>query len=731
MQQDNRNNLPYRSNQQQRPETKPRDTLDLRDFWKTLVRQQRLIALIAGVTVLLTLLYTLLSANVYRSTTTLQIEREGTTIKFGESDLNNSGDIRDTRDFYQTQFELIRSRALAAKVIETLKLHENTPPSSLIGKIKQWFGSDDPRVKQTVLEEQLIDNLSVEPVKNSRLVAIHYESSSPEQAAQIANAVAATFHAMNMERRSSAATDAQTYLSGSVQEAKNKLEEAEKRLTQYAQEHEIIQIDGKDVTTSSMNVQTFSEKLSQIQQERFDKESKLAVLSDKARPAAERIGILKDNSAYLQTLAQRLDQLKTQKSSTAELRQQIRNLENEIDAEIATKLTSINSELEAIKKEESLVHESIARAKAAAMQEQDKSIAYNTLQREVTTNQELYQSLLQRMKEISVAGGMAANNVVIIDKAQVPLKKFKPSLSTNLAFGTLLGLLLGMSAAFLRDFMDDRVKDVAELERATALPVLGIVPAVQDYTPDQLAMLAVKEPRSSIAESFRSLRTALRFVLQDGSKGIIFVTSAHAGEGKSTTTSNLACAYANAGNKVLLIDADLRNPSLHKTLGITNETGLSNYLEGYGDTTAMVQATGINNLSLIPAGTLPDDPAELISSAQMESLLATARDAYDLILIDGPPVLGLADAVILASLADTTLVTVRAESTHLSTLGNALKRLRQSHANLSGILLNRVDMRRGGNFGYDYANYYYYQSGNSQTAPSGKLASLLQRFKLL
>ncbi|MBU0653755.1 MAG: polysaccharide biosynthesis tyrosine autokinase [Gammaproteobacteria bacterium] len=709
MQQDKRNMLPNRGNQFPRSDTRQRDTLDLREFWKTLVRQKRLIAITVGVTLLLTLLFTLVSKNVYRATATLQIERE--TARVVDSDFLSSGDIRDTRDFYQTQFELIRSRTLAAKVIEELKLNETLENTSLFGHIKQWFGDDDPRSKQTALENKLLDKLSVEPVKNSRLVAVHYESSDPEQAAQIANAVVSTFQRMNTERRVDTTTDAQEYLSQSIKEAKTRAEEAEKRMTQYAQEHGIFQLDGQDATTASLTLQKLSEELVQAQKQRFEIESKYAVLSDKGRALADRIGILEDGTAYLQTLGMQLEKLKAQEQQqpSASLRKEISNVETKIEVAVKTKLTSLKGEVETAKNKENLTREGIARAKSAAMLEQDKTIAYNTLKQEATTNQELYQNLMQRLKEVGVAGGVAANNVAIIDKAQVPIDKFKPSLPTNLTFGALLGLLLGVSAAFLRDFMDDRVKDIAELERATQLPVLGIVPAVQDQTPEQLATLTIREPRSGVAEAFRSLRTAMRFILNDDNKGIIFVTSAHAGEGKSTTTANLACAYANAGNRVLLIDADLRNPSLHKTLGGSNEVGLANYLGGYGDTTTLVQATNVTNLSLIPAGTLPDDPAELLASAQMEGLLATAHDNFDLIILDGPPVLGLADAIILASLADTTLLTVRAESTQMGTLSNALKRLRQSHANLSGILLNQVDMRRGGRFGYDYADYYYYQ----------------------
>ncbi len=281
--------------------------------------------------------------------------------------------------------------------------------------------------------------------------------------------------------------------------------------------------------------------------------------------------------------------------------------------------------METAKKKEALIREGISKAKTEAMQEQDKAIAYSTLKREVTTNQELYQNLQQRLKEVNIAGGVVANNIAIIDPAQTPLKKFKPNLLTNLLFGGLLGLLLGVSAAFMREFLDDTVKDVNELERSTQLPVLGIMPETPDVTTGQLARITISKPRSAIAEAFRSLRTSLRFLHQGDNTPVIFVTSASPNEGKTTTASNLACAYATTGNQVLLIDADLRNPSLHKTLGIHATFGLANYLSGAIDSHSLIQATEIHNLYLIPAGSLPDDPAELLSSATHANLAGNGQ----------------------------------------------------------------------------------------------------------
>ncbi len=730
MQNDKHNN----SQQAQRnaayvPDTlKGADALDLREFGRTFFRRRRMILLITGIIILLALLITLFSKPVYRATATLQIERESTNV-VGYDPLN-SGDIRDTRDFYQTQFELIRSRALATRVISELQLEQKLSSTSLFGQLKAWFGDADENSRQTALEDLLLDNLTVEPVKNSRLVAVSYTSSTPAQAAEIANAVVDTFKGMNTERRLAATTDAQTYLNKTVKETKSRLDESEQRLNQYAREHEIFQLDGQDSTTSSLALKQLSEELIKVQKQRIEQESKYDILTDKNRPLVDRIGVLEKDASYLQALGQKIDKLKAQqeKQPIANLAEQIKKLDNDIEIEVSAKSDSLKGELETAKRKESLIREGIAKAKTEAMQEQDTAITHNTLKREAATNQELYQNLQQRLKEVSIAGGVTANNVAIIDPAQTPLTKFKPKLSTNLLFGTLLGLLVGISAAFMREFLDDTVKDINELERTTQLPVLGVMADTADATAMQLATITINKPRSAIAEAFRSLRTALRFVHEEGESKtpVIFVTSASPNEGKTTTASNLACAYASAGNRVLLIDADLRNPSLHKTLGIHAPNGLANYLSGALESRALIQATDIPNLHLITAGSLPDDPAELLSSPHMQTLLENAKRDYDQIILDGPPVLGLADALILAALSSATLLTVRAEHTRMVMLENALTRLRRSQAPLAGILLNRVDLNNG--YGDDYGGYVYHaETQPTQASTRSKLIAALKK----
>ncbi|HPE59419.1 MAG TPA: polysaccharide biosynthesis tyrosine autokinase [Thiolinea sp.] len=618
------------------------DNLDLREFWRTLTRQKGLILAVLVIVLLLTLLFTLLSSPVYRATARVQVERE--TTKVIDVDFINPGDIRDTRDFYQTQFELIRSFGLVERVIDKLQLDDSIIRRSLPARLRDTILPDDTRDQKASLANAIIENLTIEPIKNSRLVEVHFDGSSPEGSARVANAIVDTFIELNLERRFETTQNAQDFLTDRIKDAKTKLQEAEANLNRYAEENDIIMLDDKDSTAGTHAIMRLSEEVVKAESE---------VIALKSDPRSSR------------------------------------------------------AELEAAQKKAELVRDELGREQARAQQLQSQTVTYKTLQREVETNQALYQGLLQRMKEINVAGGVGTNNIMLVDQAQVPLKKYKPKLSTNLGFASLLGLFLGIAAAFLREYMDDSVKNVNDLERQTQLDVIGIIPASKIREDKKIAQLALSEPHSSIAEAFRTLRTTLRFKLRrrEGSANIIFITSAKANEGKTTVSVNLASTYAHAGNRVLLIDADLRNPSMHKLLGVKNTQGLTNYLSGRLAQDKLIQSANVQNLDVIAAGETAHDPAELLANRRMEDLLKAATEHYDIVILDGPPVLGLADSLILASLSTLTILAIHTGNTSMTTINNALKRLRQSGISVNGLLLNQVTNAERIGYENDYYQY--------------------------
>ena len=340
------------------------------------------------------------------------------------------------------------------------------------------------------------------------------------------------------------------------------------------------------------------------------------------------------------------------------------------------------------------------------------------------TNRELYNGLLQRIKEVGVAAGVGSNNISIIDKGEVPSAAYKPNLKRNLQIALVIGLLGGIGLAFLFEHLDDTIKSSADVEKLTGLPMVGVVPEVrlQDES-ESIALKTWAEPKSAIAEAYRSCRTTLAFSSETGTPKILHIASSIAGEGKTTSAISLALTYVQAGSNVLLVDCDLRNPSLHNELALSNEVGLTNYLVGDHRPSEIIQTGVVDGLYVLTTGPLPPNPAELLDSNRMAEFLDTAADKFDVVILDGPPVLGLADALILANMASASIMVVDAGVTRSGALKGSVQRLRHAHAHVLGVLLVKYGQGRSG-YGYDYQYHYnYYSYDADESADHPRLAS--------
>jgi capsular exopolysaccharide synthesis family protein len=716
------------------------DAIDLRRYWNILLRRKWTVIVAIAIAFVAALVATYNATPVYRSTLLLQIEPQ--TDQFLDYQQNVSlGEPARDWDYYQTQYELLKSRSLARRVIDQLGLEAATKPdpgggdsflAELKGTVKGLIAGQDATASNGPVEEKsqkpnlegaLLGSLTIAPVRDSRLVHIHYDSVDPKEAAAVANAVAENYINVNLERRYEARTYAKKFLEERIQQVRANLEDSEQRLLAYAREREIVNMDDK-LGNIMRTLEAMSAALVEAEADRIQAEAEYNGALKGTGPATLKVM----DSAVIQALKNRKgeleleyqEQLKIYKPGYPKMQQlqrQIAEINLQLEKEIASIKDAVKVDYEAKVQEQATLQARVRELKSEILALQDRSTDYQTLKREVDTNRELYDGLLQRMKEVGVVAGISTNNISVVDRALVPGAPYKPNLRKNLTVALALGLIVGVMLAFLLEHMDDTVKTSEDVETRVRAPVLGVIPMAssKQHAEEDVPLLAARDPKSPLAEAVRSLRTSLVFSTAEGAPKIMHVTSSGPGEGKTTTATNIGITFAQAGGKVLIIDGDLRSPSLHHAFGLPNALGLTNYLAGDTKPADIAQPTQVARLFTITSGPLPPNPVELLSSAKMLDLLSLASERFDYVILDGPPVIGLADALVLANLARGTIFVVDAGRTRYGALEGAAKRLRAANAHILGAVLDRFG-RSGQGYGYSYDYHYSYGGGDQGPA---------------
>lgn len=725
------------------------DEINLLELWQVIVRRKWtiltffLITTIAGVTA------SFLMTSIYRSGVTLLINRE--TPKVVEyQDIAPGAAASSSHDFYETQYGLLKSRALASRVVEELGLLQRADSSVeqdvfLWGRLKSAlnvaFGigqdsndtssnEDREQIKEDLVD-QIQEGLTVEPVENSQLVKVYYDSPDPELSARVTNALAQAFITTNMERRYDATSYARDFLQDRLLQIKARLGEAEQKLAEYANRHNIINVD-ENQSLVAQELQEMSGALAAAQEERAKSEAIFQEMQESPGQGLPQIL----ESAIIQELKQNLGQLEGEYGKSlfvykpdypmmVQLQDRIAHVKARIREEVENVRGAIRSNYEAALALERLLQEKVQVAKQKFKDLNQRSIQYQVLKRETDANRQFYEGLLQRYKEVSVAGGVGLNNISVVDPARVPDAAYKPDITLNALIAMVIGLIGGIGLAFLFDHLDDTLKESDEMEQALGLATLGFIPLLKTRNKtllegEALALISHEDKRSAFAEAYRSVRTALQFSTSEGAPKSLLVTSTGKGEGKSTTAVSLSIHFAQTGQKVLLIDADLRNPSLHRALGVGNDLGLTHHLAGEATPVEISRPTVVPHLFLITSGPLPPDPVGLLGGAKMASLLSMAREKFDYVIVDGPPVLGLADALVLGNLVAGTLFVVSAGETRRAFAQGAIKRLRTGQTRILGGIITKFDRRsHGSGYGYSYySDYYYYNSDSLPSLPS-------------
>jgi polysaccharide biosynthesis transport protein len=708
------------------------DEIDLLSYWRILVKRRWTVLGALGIVFVTALVGTLLMTPIYRATATVQIDRQASqVVQVGGLEANQGSEYND---FYQTQYELLKSRALAQRVVAQLGLVDSGvlqkmyPPSPWL-KLAALIGGKDEaaeaagknreqRIRETVALFQ--NGIVIEPVRNSRLVRVSYDSPDREFSTRAANAIAEAYMASNLEHGFEASAYAKSFLEDRLQELKLKLEDSERKLVDFAQKEQIVSAGGATGTLTEQNLGSINTALAKAKEDRIRVESRWRQAQSASGAnlpadmlANSSIRPLQESRSKLK--AEYQDKLRLYKPdypTMLQLKGQLDELDRQIAAEVGNIKASIKAEYDAASGQERLLAEQLGGLTVDVLDLQGRSIQYNIYKREVDTNRQLYDGLLQRYKEIGIAGGVTTNNISVVDRADLG-KKQKPSLPLNLSIGLMLGAMLGVLLALVFEFLDDTLKAPDDVEKLLGLSVLGVVPKLK--SPMKPAD-ALEDPRSAFAESYRSVRTALQFATDSGVPRCLLVTSASPSEGKSTTALTLARNFAQLGKRVLLIDADLRNPSLHREFGLEQGQGLSNILAGSAKPGDVIQATGSEHLSFIASGPLPPNPAELLVGSKLLSLLTVAMEKYDQVIVDGPPVMGLADAAILGHVCSGTLLVVEAGETRIATARNALKRLVSSRTRVVGALLTKYSASNAATYG----EYAYYNYGSVPQAKLGR-----------
>lgn len=700
---------------------------DLTLYWGLLVKHRFLIigsvlaALSIGVAV------TLLLTPVYTATATLQIDREASRVLNTEDEAPREA-MMQGEEFFQTQYGLLRSRSLAERVIESLGLARSDETLKGLGIDPSTINGQTPAARTVARREAALEavraNLGVSPVRGSRLVTVSYNSPDPAVSARVANAFAENFIQSNLDRKFESSTYARDFLEERLTQTKARLEEAERQLVAYAANQQIITLDrssdaeggggagGESLT--SRNLTALNGSLATATAARIAAEERWR--QARSSPIMSLAEVLQNPSIQRLTEEQaRLTAEYEQKSSTYQpdypemvrLKAQIDESESQIQTIANNIRASIQSQYVVAANQERALQGRVTGLTGEVVDLRDRSIQYNILQRELDTTRTLYEGLLQRYKEVGVAGGLTNNNISIVDTAEIPAKPSGPKLMVNLSLALLIGLGFAIVAALVSEALDETLATPDDVEQKLGLPVLGVIPLLPK---GETAAAAFRDIRSAFAEAYYSLRMALEFSSTNGTPASLLITSARPAEGKSTTSYATALNLARLGRRVLLIDGDLRNPSMHRTMGLDNTLGMSNLLSGAHDLRGIVQATQQSNLFFIASGPLPPNPAELLARDSLQKFLRKAMGEFDHVIIDGPPVLGFADAPVLASAVLGTIFVLESNGTRRGQARGALRRLKLAQARILGVAMTKFNAQKATYGGYDYAYDYTYGS---------------------
>jgi len=741
--------------------------IDLLEYWRIILKRKWIIVSFVASLLAFVGIFSFTSTPLYVASASILIEDSSSSL-LNIQDISTYGEYRYDflGTYFKTQLKLLGSRSLAERVAKKMNLgsrQELQSPHFSRGNLFQTarhffsFGWMFPKKKEAPDEKQPIDQpdsysvlayavlggLKITPLVETRLVEIGYTSPYPALAADIVNTLVEEFINYSVETRYEATQQASEFLSEQIAQLREDLGAKEKELQKYGEEKKLLLLNEKESTVVSKFAE-LDTAFTEAQIERVNKEAIFRELQgldiDSAPQYVNNSLIQSLKTSYTQIKSEYEEKSKIFKPSYPEmikLRARLDSMKAELENEIKKAVDAAESEFRtALKKEASLRH-LLESQRIDVVRMNNNAILYNSLKIEVENKRSLLNSLVGKQNETLVSarlGGLRTSNIKIVDKALVPNEPFSPNTRRHLIMALLLGLFGGLGLAFLVEYLDNSVKGPEDVEKITGLPSLGIIPQFtlnglkkrygysseygysygEGASGKEVSMAGVKEielinhflPKFSISEDYRTVRTSILFSHAEGVPKTITFTSTLPQEGKTATISNTAVAFAQLGERVLMIDGDLRRHRLHRVFKVRNVMGLSSYLTGKASLEDVIQVTSIENIWLIPSGLHPPNPAELLNSERMKELMRLVKENFDIVLIDTPPVLAAIDPVIISSLSDCTVFVVRAGKTGRKLFLQAVEEIRKAKSQIIGVIFNEVTIKKDK---YYSPYYHYYQ----------------------
>jgi capsular exopolysaccharide synthesis family protein len=698
----------------------------LRAYWHILFKRRWSVLTVTLVVTLWTIIMTARTLPVYRATARVEVEAETPEIQtLNDLFRAGSGGIDDA--FLQTQVNVLQSENLAWRTALQLGLMDNPEFGAVSGGGEHPAAEAQPRVKNGLIQA-FRGHLHIELMKDSRMVEVSFESNDPQLAARAANALVNNYVEYSFHVKYDATRQASMWMEQQLDELKAKVEKSQQAMVDYERQNAIVDLGDKQ-SVVAQKLDTLSQELTNAQTDRMQKESLYQLVSANESQAG-----LVTQDPSLQRLEDKYIDLKQEYADGAEqygpnfpkvarIREQMNEVQSAINGERKRAVARARSDYETALSRERILSAAVAQEKAEVGTLSQLLIQHNLLKREFDTNQQLYDSLLSRLKDATMSAGLRATNIHLVDAALTPTAPVRPNKPRNIATGFLVGLVLGITLGFVRESLDNSMKSAEDLERLIPAPALAVImksggswlplgAEKRKRLPDAVLELSVlKRPLSSMAESYRALRTAVLLSTAPRSPQAMLVTSAQPGEGKTCTASNLALGLAQRGVRVLAIDADLRRPGITKALGM-NANGTSKGLAGVLSGTctldeALCKFEDEPNLWVLPAGPRPPNAADLLASPTMAKIMQEARQRFEHIVVDSPPILLVTDGTLLATLVDGVILVVESGVTTSGAVVRAHKVLESAGGRILGTVLNKLDLSHDGYYGTYYRGSHY------------------------